>query len=207
MTTVAAVAERNATAIVDHIRNRGLPKEVAVIAIMTAITESGIRILANPYDPASMALPHDGVGFDHDSSGIYQQRPGWGPVQCRMNAQCSTDLFLNVLLSHNWQGELPWLAAQHVQISFDSTGENYHRNYDTAVHLVNALWIPNGDEMANVLGVIAHRKSDGSVWLFEGGFAHHIQDPKSLTDYVNSKVYVPVDLTDNEINARIKDSR
>ena len=61
-------------------------KRACYVAITTAFTESNIKILANSKYPDSLNYPHDGVGQDHDSVGIFQQRPSWGSTKDRMNA-------------------------------------------------------------------------------------------------------------------------
>jgi hypothetical protein len=62
-----------------------------------------------------MSLPHDGVGSDHDSVGIFQQRQSWGPTALLMNPFGSAQLFYNKL------GGGPYgdfgSAAQRVQVS------------------------------------------------------------------------------------------
>ncbi|WP_449371741.1 hypothetical protein [Arthrobacter psychrolactophilus] len=59
----------------------GVSERGIQIAIMVALQESGLRMLANPAVPASLSMPHDGLGYDHDSLGSAQQRPsaGWEP--------------------------------------------------------------------------------------------------------------------------------
>ena len=55
----------------------------ALIAVMTGLAESGLRVLANPNDPSGNQLPNQGVGHDHDSLGIFQQRASWGTAEQR----------------------------------------------------------------------------------------------------------------------------
>ncbi|GAA2501631.1 C40 family peptidase [Terrabacter carboxydivorans] len=90
----------------------------AYVAIMVALAESDLRILSNPNDPAGASIPSQGVGHDHDSLGLFQQRPGWGSAARRMDATESTNLFVDALLQVNgWQSMTPWYAAQTVQRS------------------------------------------------------------------------------------------
>jgi murein DD-endopeptidase MepM/ murein hydrolase activator NlpD len=97
---------------------RGLPEQAAVVALATAMQESGIRVLANPAVPASYDFPHDGEGFDHDSIGIYQQRPHWGPVEVLMDPAGSAGLFFDALERIDGWEDLPvTVAAQEVQVS------------------------------------------------------------------------------------------
>ena len=90
----------------------------ALIAVMTAVTESGLLVLSNPNDPAGNGLPSQGVGYDHDSLGLFQQRPSWGTAAQRMDPVESTNLFFDALLGlPGWADRAPWEAAQAVQRS------------------------------------------------------------------------------------------
>ena len=70
---------------------------------------------------ATIAAPRiraQGVGYDHDSLGIFQQRPSWGTAAQRMDPVASTNLFLDALLRlPGWDTIDPWVAAQRVQRS------------------------------------------------------------------------------------------
>lgn len=55
------------------------------IALMVALQESTLRNLANDSVPESLELQHDGIGSDHDSVGLMQQRANWGTVAERMD--------------------------------------------------------------------------------------------------------------------------
>lgn len=93
-----------------------LEKRACQVAIVTGMQESSLRILANSGVPESLKLPHDGVGSDHDSVGIFQQRAGWGTVEDRMDAGKSADKFLHALKGvNNWQNLGIAVAAQKVQ--------------------------------------------------------------------------------------------
>jgi cell wall-associated NlpC family hydrolase len=114
--------------------------QAAVIALITGLAESGLRVLANPNDPAGNAYPSQGVGSDHASLGIFQQQPWWGTAPARMEPVASTNIFLDHLLAiPNWQAAPPWLAAQQVQTSAFSDGSNYHAQMDLAVSILNAV--------------------------------------------------------------------
>ncbi len=90
----------------------------ALVALMVGLAESGLRVLANPNDPSGAAYAHDGIGHDHDSLGIFQQRPSWGTAAQRMDPTAATDLFVDALLAvPNWRGLQPSYAAQLVQRS------------------------------------------------------------------------------------------
>ena len=107
----------NARVIADVGSARG-GRRAAVIAVMVAIAESSLLVLSNPHDPAGGGYPSQGSGSDHDSLGLFQQRPAWGSGAQRMDPVASTNLFLDALLAvPGWQDQPPWEVAQHVQRS------------------------------------------------------------------------------------------
>lgn len=65
-------------------------------ALMCAQVESVFRVYANSSVPESYNYPHDAVGSDHDSVGIYQQRPsaGWGTVAECMDPEYGARAFI-----------------------------------------------------------------------------------------------------------------
>src|SRR3954447_13274936 len=83
----------NAAAIVAAGVRLGVPVRGQVIAVAAALQESSLWRYANATIPASFTQPHDRVGHDHDSVGLFQQRGGWGPVATRMNPAASATLF------------------------------------------------------------------------------------------------------------------
>ena len=113
----------------------------ADIALATAMAESGLRLLANPGVPASMRYPHEGVGTDHLSLGLFQQQPAWwgGTAQC-MSASGSTTAFLRSLARFSWAGHTNWALAQLVQRSAFPDGSNYRRWDSEAIRLRKTLW-------------------------------------------------------------------
>lgn len=112
-------ADTYAAAIVDSGKAHGLDAFGTAIGIATALVESNLRMYANNAVPESLNYPHDAVGSDHDSVGLFQQRPHWGPVATLMNARGSADLFYNAMLSKfpNWQSMDRGAVAQGVQVS------------------------------------------------------------------------------------------
>ncbi len=134
-----------ARGIVAAVRRRNLERRVAVIAIETALTESGLRMYANANNAQSLALPHDAVGQDHASLGLFQQQPQWwGTTAELMNAGISTNKFLDALVRSGWAGKTNWQAAQAVQNSAFADGSNYRANDARATEIVNALWAAPG---------------------------------------------------------------
>lgn len=146
----------NAAVIVAVGKQKKVPAWGYVIALATAMQESGIRNEANdnPQYPRvvalSLALPHDGVGHDNDSVGIFQQRPiegagGWGTVQELMTPSTSASKFYNALLQvPGWQQMRLTDAAQAVQHS--GTPEAYQKWEQDAKDLAaHVLGLPNID--------------------------------------------------------------
>jgi cell wall-associated NlpC family hydrolase len=129
----------------------GIPRSGHIIAIMMALQESSLRMLANPSVPASLHFPNDGVGRDHDSIGSAQQRPaaGWGTVEQLMDATYNARAFFGgpsgpnrgsprgLLDIPGWQGMDKGLAAQAVQVS--AFPELYARWEPAATAIVAAL--------------------------------------------------------------------
>jgi murein DD-endopeptidase MepM/ murein hydrolase activator NlpD len=74
---------RARTIILVGTQTAGVGRDRILIAVMAALTESGLRQLDNPSAyPQSKDYPNDGAGSDHDSLGLFQMRPqsGWGTV-------------------------------------------------------------------------------------------------------------------------------
>ena len=109
----------------------GVPRDGQIVAIMMALQESSLRVLANSNVPASLRFPHDGVGSDHDSLGTAQQRPaaGWGSVGQLMDPTYNVRAFYGgpngpnngsprgLLDIPGWQFMSKGQAAQAVQVS------------------------------------------------------------------------------------------
>lgn len=112
--------EKNIDAIVAEGKRRGMSDRDIQIALMTAEQESGIRVLANNADPASLNMPNEGVGADHDSTGIFQQRNNgaWGTLEDRMDPTKSAGMFYDELAKvQNRESLSLAAAAQAVQKS------------------------------------------------------------------------------------------
>lgn len=108
----------NAQTIVAAGMEIGAPQRAHVIAVTTAMQESQLRMYANSRVPESLELPHDAVGSDHDSVGLFQQRAGWGSVAVRMDPKASARLFYERLLAlPDWASMPVTAAAQAVQVS------------------------------------------------------------------------------------------
>ncbi|WP_297776620.1 peptidoglycan DD-metalloendopeptidase family protein [Mycobacterium sp.] len=110
-------------------RAADVPDRGIVVALATALQESRLRVYANDGTgalaadqigiAASLRLPHDAVGRDHGSLGLFQQQwPWWGPMRTLMDPASSARLFYTALRRvPSWQ-QLPLaVAAQSVQNS------------------------------------------------------------------------------------------
>lgn len=94
-----ATKEEITAAIVAEGRARGLSDEDIQSAVSTALVESGMQNYANQNDAASLNLPHDAVGTDHDSVGVFQQRPsmGWGTTEELMDPKIAAQRYYDAL--------------------------------------------------------------------------------------------------------------
>lgn len=112
----------------------GLQLEVSdfgvVVALATASQESGYQNYANDGQGGDLAadqqdiaesldLPHDAVGTDHGSLGIFQQQyPWWGGMKDLMTPQLAAKKFYDALNKvPGWQNMDLTVAAQTVQSS------------------------------------------------------------------------------------------
>ncbi|MGA8115224.1 MAG: hypothetical protein WCA46_16290 [Actinocatenispora sp.] len=115
----------NAEAIVRAGRKMHIDEKGQVIALSTALQESGLQNYANVNVPASMGLKHQAVGYDHDSVGLFQQRPvapwgegNWGTPQELMTPEKSATKFYQALEGiQGWHNLPVTMAAQQVQVS------------------------------------------------------------------------------------------
>ncbi len=147
-----ATQTTHAQGIVAACKARKLPDDqcqrLADIALETALTESALRMYANANNPESLRLPHDAVGSDHGSVGLFQQQVGgarnstanWGTTAELMDPQVSTRKFLDALLRLDWIPMTNWAAAQAVQHSAFSDGSNYRSNDALAIEIRKVLW-------------------------------------------------------------------
>jgi hypothetical protein len=106
-TTYALTGEQaaNAQTIARVAHDRGLPDRAVVIALATAMQESGLRNLSYG---------------DRDSLGLFQQRPsqGWGtPAQVQDPAYAAGKFYDHLVKAPNWQTGALTDVAQTVQRS------------------------------------------------------------------------------------------
>lgn len=106
-----------ADAIIQEGRRRGITDRGIKIALATAIVESGLKMYANNADPESLNFPHDAIGSDHDSVGLFQQRNNgaWGTTADRMDPAKSAGMFYDRLDDQDYNQGDPGAHAQRVQ--------------------------------------------------------------------------------------------
>jgi len=123
-------------AIIKEGQDRGISPRGIQIALATAIVESNLVMYANSSVPASLNLPHEAVGSDYDSVGLFQQRcPMWGPVEVLMDPARAAGLFYDNLVNfdYNDESQSPGSFAQSVQRS--AFPDRYDEHWDEAVAL------------------------------------------------------------------------
>ncbi|WP_326564280.1 peptidase M23 [Micromonospora peucetia] len=131
---------KNAQAIVRTGREMEMPRRALVIAVATAMQESNLYNVASGVLPESRNHPHQGIGWDHDSVGLFQQRSssGWGEVGQLMDPEFATRQFLAALAQvPGWQQMRLTDAAQAVQIS--AYPEHYAKHEGRATTVVGAI--------------------------------------------------------------------
>ena len=129
---------RNAAIIINVGSELKLPPRGWVIAVATAMQESRLRNLG-----------HLGQRNDHDSLGLFQQRPsaGWGtPAQVQDPAYASRKFYEKLQTVAGWQNMALTRAAQRVQRS--AYPNAYAKHESIATQIVNLL----ADGAANAVG-------------------------------------------------------
>jgi hypothetical protein len=130
----------HAKTIVDVADQMHLPKQAAVVALSTSLQETNLHNLANTGLPESLNIHNDGTGYDHDSVGLFQQRPasGWGPVNQLMDPATSAKKFYQALNQVPGWDKIPvTVAAQTVQGS--ALPDAYAQHEPVAQTVVDAL--------------------------------------------------------------------
>ena len=123
-----------ARAIVRHVLSRGLPARAAVIAVTTAIAES--------------TLHNYTLAVDHDSLGLFQQRPsmGWGRPDQLLDPAFATGAFLDKLI-RSYPADR-WMAGDIGQISQRVQVSRYPAAYGPEANdarlIVSQLWTSSG---------------------------------------------------------------
>ncbi|MBO4210614.1 hypothetical protein [Micromonospora echinofusca] len=120
----------NAKAIIDTAKRTGVGERGAVIGVATALQESKLYNLG-----------HLGAINDHDSQGLFQQRPssGWGTPEQITDPEYASTAFFNGLKNVPGWRQLPLtVAAQTVQVSAYPFA--YAQWEQQAAEIVQELW-------------------------------------------------------------------
>ncbi|MEU4717507.1 hypothetical protein AB0F73_28175 [Micromonospora purpureochromogenes] len=128
--TLDSEQTKNVKAIIAATKKSGMDERAAVVAIATALQESKLENLG-----------HLGARNDHDSQGLFQQRPssGWGTVEQITDPEYSTMAFLKGLKQvDGWQDMPLTKAAQTVQVS--AYPDHYAQWEKQAADLVAKHW-------------------------------------------------------------------
>lgn len=158
----------NAAAIIAAGHELKAPARAQVIAVMTAMGESGLRVL----DYGDSAGP--------DSRGLFQQRDNgaWGSLSDRMDPRISSLNFYRALLEvDDWQTLPPTIAAHHTQHNADP--HHYEQWWPDAVAMTKAL--SGNDAITSMIGAGGLDDCDSSV-LLAGAGAVVYPIPASLVD-------------------------
>ncbi|OYO08881.1 metalloendopeptidase [Enemella evansiae] len=134
----------------------GVGRDGIQIALMAALTESTLRMLANTGAyPESGDYPNDGDGADNDSLGLFQMRPasGWGTVEQLMDSTYQAQAFFGgpsgpnypsprgLLDIPGWQDMDKGEAAQAVEVS---AYPDRYRNYEPVAETILATLATSG---------------------------------------------------------------
>jgi murein DD-endopeptidase MepM/ murein hydrolase activator NlpD len=133
-----AAQMKNAAIIINVGWTMKMPPRAWVIAVATAMQESRLTNLG-----------HLGDRNDHDSLGLFQQRPssGWGtPAQIMDPVYASTKFYEKLKQVENWETLSLTRAAQKVQVS--AYPDAYAKHEPIATQIVNLL----ADGAANAVG-------------------------------------------------------
>jgi murein DD-endopeptidase MepM/ murein hydrolase activator NlpD len=135
---------RNAAIIINTGAALKMPPRAWVIAVATAMQESGLTNLGNL-----------GKKNDHDSLGLFQQRPssGWGtPNQITDPVYASTKFYQKLKTVAGWQTIPLTDAAQAVQVS--AYPDAYAKHEPVATQIVNLLAHGAASAVGNSLAMV-----------------------------------------------------
>jgi hypothetical protein len=186
---LSAAQLANARTVIAEGKRRGASPAELDVALMVAMAESNLLNYANTNIPESLAIPHQAVGSDHASVGVFQQQVGiWGQAPVLMDVTKSAGLFFDALAKVKVSAAAPWASAQAVQKSAFPDGSNYRKHYATAQAIRKSLTgtgtdgpgldvsvpVPDGGGAPRGLAaaaVIATKMQDPEFWKQAGLFA------------------------------------
>lgn len=162
--------ESIARGVIAAAKQRGLPRAAAEAAISVIIAEcSQLVVYANDGSSTqtiadkgrqlnageravarqSLAYPHDRIGHDLDSMGLFQQRPSanWGSPRELMDSELSTGRFFDgaggnrgLTAIPGWESLPPWEAGRRTQGSLPKDAHLYSAAHGQAVAIVDQYW-------------------------------------------------------------------
>jgi hypothetical protein len=164
--------------VVKAVRDRGLDKKAAVIAITTVIVETHLQNISEE--------------VDHDSLGLFQQRASWGSAANRLNPIWATNAFLNSMISkypnNSWMNATTdaqiGAVCQRVQVS--AYPDRYAVQVSDAKIIVDHLWRVPGRDSTGYYSPV-----DGSFHLrnaLSSGASDHAWDTDLNTAVPNAVV-------------------
>ncbi|SDT75378.1 M23 family metallopeptidase [Actinoplanes derwentensis] len=154
---------RNAATIINVGADLELPPRAWVIAVATAMQESALSNLG-----------HLGTRNDHDSLGLFQQRPstGWGtPKQVQDPVYASTKFYNKLKTIEGWENMSLTRAAQKVQVS--AFPDAYAKHEPLATEIVNTL----ADGAAQAVGDSASLECAGAGQIAASGWTNPVKAP------------------------------
>jgi|GEM_PF-1225354 len=166
--------------IVQSAQDHGLSASGARIGVATALVESGdpLQMFANNSVPESLNYPHDAIGSDGTSVGLFQQTEGngWGTVAQRMDPYESANMFFDKMLADfpNWQSMAPGDVAQGTQRSA------YPDRYATKMTRADELVAEAG--LYDQGGILP----DGALAVNLSGSPEHVFTDTAMEDFVNA---------------------
>lgn len=146
-------------------RDLGITPRGIVIGFATVSVECDWIMYANRNDPESLNFPHERVGSDANSVGLFQQRaPWWGTVAQRMDPYESAKMFFTELkkFDYNSPAKSPGWYAQAVQRS--AYPDRYDTRMDEAQKLYDRIAGGGGKHRAPEPVQEVHTVGD-PVWL------------------------------------------
>ena len=126
-------------------RDLGITPRGIVIGFATVSVECDWIMYANRNDPESLNFPHERIGSDANSVGLFQQRaPWWGTAADRMDPYRSAKLFFTELkkLDYNNTARTPGWYAQAVQRS--AYPDRYDKRMTEAQQLYDRIAAESG---------------------------------------------------------------
>lgn len=146
MATYTAKQDGYSSAIISEGERRNITPRGIKIALATVLVESNLQNYANSKVPASMSIPHDAVGSDGFSVGLFQQQVvldvggwWWGDAATCMDPTKSAGLFYDRLakLDYNNISNTPGSYAQTVQQS--AFPDRYDQRFNDAGAIYSRL--------------------------------------------------------------------